>query len=158
GSDRSAGEGAGGGGMSVDRIPDPRREGLLFERSVAGKRGSEIPAWDGPEAPPLDVRFTRKEIEGFPELSERDAARHSTRLSQLNYGNDFGMYPLGSCTMKYNPKVNEKVARLDGFAEAHPLLPDEMAQGSLQVMAELEKCLCEITGMDAFTLQPAAGA
>jgi len=84
--------------------------------------------------------------------------RHFTRLSRLNYANDEGFYPLGSCTMKYNPKVNEKIARLDGFAEAHPLMPEGAVQGCLQVMADLERYLCEITGMDAFTLQPAAGA
>jgi glycine dehydrogenase subunit 2 len=100
----------------------------------------------------------REDISGFPELSEREVVRHFTRLSKLNYANDEGLYPLGSCTMKYNPKVQEKIARLDGFCEAHPLLPERASQGSLQVMAELERFLCEITGMNAFTLQPAAGA
>ncbi len=144
--------------MSVERIPPPRPEGLLFEGSVPGKRGCEVPAADIPDAEPLDPRFARKEIEGFPELSEREVVRHFTRISRLNYGNDQGLYPLGSCTMKYNPKVNETLARLDGFAGAHPLLPAEGVQGCLQIMAELERFLCEITGMDAFTLQPAAGA
>jgi len=144
--------------VSVNRHPPKRREGLLFERSVPGKRGCDVPAWDGPVAGKLDRRWTREEIEGFPELSEREVVRHFTRLSKLNYANDEGLYPLGSCTMKYNPKVHEKIARLDGFAEAHPLLPDEAAQGCLQVMADLEGYLSEITGMDAFTLQPAAGA
>jgi glycine cleavage system P protein (glycine dehydrogenase) subunit 2 len=144
--------------VSVDRNPPPRREGLLFEQSMPGKRGCDVPAADVAEAPPLDPRYTRKEIEGFPELSEREVARHFTRISRLNYGNDQGLYPLGSCTMKYNPKIHEKLARLEGFAGAHPLLPDEAVQGSLQVMADLEKFLCEIAGMDAFTLQPAAGA
>ena len=144
--------------MSVDRVPPKRREGLLFEKSVEGKRGCDLPALDVPAAPPLDRTFARKEIEGFPELSEREVVRHYTRISRLNYGNDDGFYPLGSCTMKYNPKVHEKVARFDGFAEAHPLLPEEAVQGCLHVMAELEKFLCEICGMDGFTLQPAAGA
>jgi len=144
--------------MSVERVPPKRREGLLFDKSVAGKRGCDVPEWDGPAGAALEARFLRDEIPGFPELSEREVVRHFTRLSKLNYANDEGLYPLGSCTMKYNPKVNEKVARLEGFAEAHPLLPEEAAQGSLQVMADLEKYLCEITGMDAFTLQPAAGA
>ena len=144
--------------MSVDRVPPKRREGLLFEKSVAGKRGCEVPSWDGPAAPGPDARLLRQEIPGFPELSEREVVRHFTRLSKMNYANDEGLYPLGSCTMKYNPKVNEKVARLEGFAESHPLLPEDAAQGSLQVMADLETYLCEITGMDAFTLQPAAGA
>ena len=144
--------------MSAEKIPPMRTEGLLFDRSVPGRRGCAVPAADIPDAAPLDARFTRKEIEGFPEVSERDVARHFTRISRLNYGNDQGFYPLGSCTMKYNPKVNEKVARLDGFAGAHPLLPEEAVQGNLQLMAEMEKFLCEIAGMDAFTLQPAAGA
>ncbi|HEV8376143.1 MAG TPA: aminomethyl-transferring glycine dehydrogenase subunit GcvPB [Candidatus Polarisedimenticolia bacterium] len=144
--------------MSVQKNPPRRREGLLFEKSAPGKRGCEVPAWDGPVADALDARWTRDEIEGFPELSEREVVRHFTRLSRLNYANDEGFYPLGSCTMKYNPKVNEKIARLDGFAEAHPLMPEGAVQGCLQVMADLERYLCEITGMDAFTLQPAAGA
>jgi glycine dehydrogenase subunit 2 len=144
--------------VSVQKIPPKRREGLLFDLSAPGKRGSEAPVWEGPSAPPLDSRYLREEIGGFPELSEREVVRHFTRLSKLNYANDEGLYPLGSCTMKYNPKVQEKIARLEGFSEAHPLLPEKAAQGSLQVMADLEKFLCEITGMHAFTLQPAAGA
>ena len=144
--------------MSLERSPAKRREGLLFEKSVTGKRGSDAPLWDGPEPEALDSHYLREEIAGFPELSEREVVRHFTRLSKLNYANDEGLYPLGSCTMKYNPKVNEKIARLEGFAEAHPLLPPESAQGCLQVMADLERYLCEITGMSAFTLQPAAGA
>jgi len=144
--------------VSVERIPPKRREGLLFEKSVAGKRGCDVPLWDGPEPEALSPSYLRGEIPGFPELSEREVVRHFTRLSKLNYANDEGLYPLGSCTMKYNPKVNEKIARLEGFGEAHPLLPPEAAQGCLQVMADLERYLCEITGMDAFTLQPAAGA
>ncbi|MCI0568885.1 MAG: aminomethyl-transferring glycine dehydrogenase subunit GcvPB [Acidobacteria bacterium] len=144
--------------MSVERVPPKRREGLLFEKSVAGKRGCDVPLWDGPNGEALGSGYLRDEIPGFPELSEREVVRHFTRLSKLNYANDEGPYPLGSCTMKYNPKVNEKVARLEGFAEAHPLLPPEAAQGCLQVMADLESYLCEITGMDAYTLQPAAGA
>ena len=144
--------------MSVTRIPPKRRQGLLFDRSSEGTRGYDPPALDVPPAPPLEERFVREEIPGFPQLSERQVVRHYTRISRLNYGNDDGIYPLGSCTMKYNPKVHEKIARLDGFAEAHPLLPAEAVQGCLQVMAELERFLCEICGMDAFTLQPAAGA
>jgi glycine cleavage system P protein (glycine dehydrogenase) subunit 2 len=144
--------------VSVEKKPPRRREGLLFDKSAPGKRGCDMPAWDGPAAAELEPRWTRTDIEGFPELSEREVVRHFTRLSKLNYSNDEGFYPLGSCTMKYNPKVNERVARLEGFAEAHPLMPAESVQGCLQVMADLEKYLCEITGMDAFTLQPAAGA
>jgi glycine dehydrogenase subunit 2 len=94
----------------------------------------------------------------LPDLSEVDVVRHYTRLSQWNFGVDAGMYPLGSCTMKYNPKLNDKLAALAGFAEAHPLLPSALAQGALRLMHELEHFLAEITGMDATTLQPAAGA
>jgi len=100
----------------------------------------------------------RPEIEGFPELSETEVVRHYTRLSRLNYAIDLGLYPLGSCTMKYNPKINEKVARLPGLADIHPQMPEESAQGCLRLMHDLEAALCAICGMDRFTLQPAAGA
>jgi hypothetical protein len=93
-----------------------------------------------------------------PELSEIEIIRHFTRLSTWNYAIDLGMYPLGSCTMKYNPRVNEFVARIEGLAEAHPYRPDALAQGILEVFDLLQRCLLEITGMDAITLQPAAGA
>ncbi len=95
---------------------------------------------------------------GFSDLSEVDVVRHYTRLSQWNFGVDSGMYPLGSCTMKYNPKINEKQASRPGFAAAHPLLPPELSQGALRLMYELEGFLAEITGMDAVSVQPAAGA
>jgi glycine dehydrogenase subunit 2 len=94
----------------------------------------------------------------FPDLSEVDVVRHYTRLAQWNFGVDTGMYPLGSCTMKYNPKINEKYASLPGLAGAHPLTPANLSQGALKMMFELEEYLTEITGMDATTLQPAAGA
>ncbi len=94
----------------------------------------------------------------MPELSEVEVVRHFTRLSTWNYHIDLGLYPLGSCTMKHNPKVNETVARLPGFTNAHPYMPPELVQGVLRVQAALEACLTEITGMDAVTLQPAAGA
>jgi glycine dehydrogenase subunit 2 len=94
----------------------------------------------------------------LPELSEIEIVRHFTRLSTWNYAIDLGMYPLGSCTMKYNPRVNELVARVEGLAEAHPYRPDSLAQGILEVVELLQRCLLEITGMDAITLQPAAGA
>jgi glycine dehydrogenase subunit 2 len=100
----------------------------------------------------------RKDLEGFPEMSEVEIVRHFTRLSQWNYGVDSGFYPLGSCTMKYNPKVNEELARLSGFAGAHPYQPEEISQGALQLMYDLERFLCEISGMDRATLQPSAGA
>ena len=94
----------------------------------------------------------------MPELSEVDVIRHFTRLSTWNYHIDLGLYPLGSCTMKYNPKINERMARLEGFALAHPYMPAELIQGALEVQKTLERCLAEISGMDAVTLQPAAGA
>jgi glycine dehydrogenase subunit 2 len=106
----------------------------------------------------LGAGAVREEIEGFPEVSEVEVIRHFTRLSTWNYAIDLGMYPLGSCTMKYNPRVNELVARTEGLAWAHPYQPEELAQGAMAVVATLEAALCEITGMDAVTLQPAAGA
>jgi glycine dehydrogenase subunit 2 len=116
-----------------------------------------------PEEPPakeaeLPAHLIRKEIAGFPELGELEVLRHFTRLSQLNYAIESHFYPLGSCTMKYNPKVNEAVARLPGFSMLHPLAPPELIQGALQLLAELEEKLAEISGMDAVTLQPSAGA
>ena len=96
--------------------------------------------------------------EDFPEVSEIEVLRHFTRLSTWNYAIDLGMYPLGSCTMKYNPRVNEFVARLSGIATEHPYQPQELSQGCLKILQLLERCLLEITGMDAITLQPAAGA
>jgi glycine dehydrogenase subunit 2 len=135
-------------------------ERLLFEISRPGRRGYDPPEMDIPDPGryDLDARWVRDDIEGFPELSEVDVSRHYTRLSRLNYAIDLGLYPLGSCTMKYNPKINEKVARLHGFADAHPQLPEAMAQGCLRLMYDLERALCAICGMDRFTLQPAAGA
>ena len=115
-----------------------------------------MPAVDAAEA--LGAENVRDEIEDFPEVSEVEAIRHFTRLSTWNYAIDLGLYPLGSCTMKYNPRVNELVARTEGLAWAHPYQPEQLSQGCMEVMAALEKALAEITGMDAVTLQPAAGA
>jgi glycine dehydrogenase subunit 2 len=106
----------------------------------------------------LGADNVRSEIPGFPEVSEVEAIRHFTRLSTWNYAIDHGMYPLGSCTMKYNPRINELVARIEGLAWAHPYQPEALAQGSMEVMSRLEAALAEISGMDAVTLQPAAGA
>ncbi|AOY60612.1 MULTISPECIES: aminomethyl-transferring glycine dehydrogenase subunit GcvPB [Desulfococcus] len=131
-------------------------EPLLWEKSRQGRCGISIPESDV-ETTPLDAEFAG-EGPDFPDLSEVDVVRHFTRLSQWNFGVDTGMYPLGSCTMKYNPKIHEKIAALPGFAGAHPMLPPDLAQGTLRIMYELERFLCEITGMDATTLQPAAGA
>jgi glycine dehydrogenase subunit 2 len=136
-------------------------EPLLFEQGSPGRRGFDIPALDVPAIPLSEIvepQLCRNDIPGMPELSEFDVVRHFTRLSTWNYHIDLGLYPLGSCTMKYNPKINERVARLDGFASAHPYLPAELTQGCLEIQKMLETCLAEITGMDAVTLQPAAGA
>ncbi len=138
-----------------------QNEALLFERSSPGKRGYQLPPLDVPAVDPaaaLGAENTRAEIADFPEVSEVEAIRHFTRLSAQNYAIDLGLYPLGSCTMKYNPRVNEQVARVEGVAWAHPYQPEALAQGIMQVMAVLERALAEITGMDAVTLQPAAGA
>jgi glycine cleavage system P protein (glycine dehydrogenase) subunit 2 len=138
-----------------------QNELLIFENSSPGKRGYQLPALDVPAVDPaavLGAQNTRGEIEDFPEVSEVEAIRHFTRLSTHNYAIDLGLYPLGSCTMKYNPRVNEQVARIEGLAWAHPYQPESLSQGILEVMGTLEKVLLEITGMDAVTLQPAAGA
>ncbi len=132
-------------------------EKLLFEHSDPGRVGFSLPELDVPEAP-LDAELTRDQIEGFPELSEVDVVRHFTRLSTWNYGVDSGLYPLGSCTMKYNPKINESVARLPGFAFSHPHAPQHLAQGPLELMYRLQEALAEISGFPGITLQPAAGA
>jgi glycine dehydrogenase subunit 2 len=131
-------------------------EPLLWEKGKKGRSGFSLPKRDI-ESYPLDPELVG-EGPDFPDLSEVDVVRHYTRLSQWNFGVDTGMYPLGSCTMKYNPKTNERQASLPGFGGAHPLLPDTLSQGALQIMFELEQYLAEITGMDAVTLQPAAGA
>src|SRR5271154_4070485 len=138
-----------------------QNEGLIFEKSSAGKRAFELPPLDVPSADAaksLGSHHRHGGVEHFPEVSEIEVLRHFTRLSTWNYAIDLGMYPLGSCTMKYNPRVNEFIARLDGIASEHPYQPQEVAQGCLKILATLERCLLEITGMDAATLQPAAGA
>jgi glycine dehydrogenase subunit 2 len=138
-----------------------QNELLIFERSSPGKKAYQLPALDVPAVDPAEAfgaASVRAGIEGFPEVSEVEAIRHFTRLSTWNYAIDYGMYPLGSCTMKYNPRINELVARIEGLAWAHPYQPEALAQGSMEVMARMETALAEITGMDAVTLQPAAGA
>ena len=138
-----------------------QNEPLLFELSSPGKCGWQLPELDVPEvdaAAALGASAVRSGIEGFPEVSEVEAIRHFTRLSTWNYAIDLGLYPLGSCTMKYNPRVNEQAARVDGLAWAHPYQPEALSQGAMEIMAALETVLEEITGMDAVTLQPAAGA
>ncbi|HEY1160366.1 MAG TPA: aminomethyl-transferring glycine dehydrogenase subunit GcvPB [Terracidiphilus sp.] len=137
-----------------------QNEALLFEKSSPGKRAYKLPPLDVPPVDPATLLGSehRKVPGQLPELSEIEIIRHFTRLSTWNYAIDLGMYPLGSCTMKYNPRVNELVARIEGLAEAHPYRPDSLAQGILEVYDLLQRCLLDITGMDAITLQPAAGA
>src|SRR3989454_4378959 len=143
------------------RLHITQNEDLLFERSSPGKKGYQLPALDVPPvdaAAALGAANVRSEIEGFPEVSEVEIIRHFTRLSTWNYAIDLGLYPLGSCTMKYNPRVNELVARLDGLAWAHPYQPESLSQGAMEVIAALESALVEIRGMDAIPLQRGAGA
>ena len=138
-----------------------RNEGLIFEQSSPGKSGVDLPPLDVPPVSPAELlgkQFQRADLEGFPEVSELEVIRHFTRLSTWNYGVDTGLYPLGSCTMKYNPRINEVVARLEGLATDHPYTPETLAQGCLRILHETARCLAEITGMDAVSLQPAAGA
>ena len=133
----------------------------IFEKSVPGRKGYSLPPLDIPEEKLeslLPGKFARTKKAELPEVSEVDVVRHFTRLSQLNFGVDEGLYPLGSCTMKYNPKLNEDMAALPGFARIHPLQNPDTVQGALALMDELSALLAEITGMKAVTLQPAAGA
>ncbi|MGB0123365.1 MAG: aminomethyl-transferring glycine dehydrogenase subunit GcvPB, partial [Silvibacterium sp.] len=137
-----------------------QNEGLSFEKSAPGKKGYKLAPLDVPDvdATALLGGAAREDTGALPELSEIEIIRHFTRLSTWNYAIDLGMYPLGSCTMKYNPRVNEFVSRLEGIAEAHPYQPESLSQGALEIVRLLQECLIEITGMDAITLQPAAGA
>lgn len=135
---------------------------LIFEKSVTGRRGFQIPKSDVPSAI-IPEQYKRKTDNQLPEVSELDCVRHFTRLSQLNYSVDTQFYPLGSCTMKYNPKFTESTARHPGVAHLHPLLPqlprgEALTQGALEVLYELERILAAMTGLDHFTLQPLAGA
>jgi glycine dehydrogenase subunit 2 len=143
------------------RTHPSQNEPLLFELSSPGKKGFQLPELDVPAvdaAAALGAGNVRAQIEDFPEVSEVEAIRHFTRLSTWNYAIDLGMYPLGSCTMKYNPRVNEAAAQVEGLAWAHPYQPQALSQGAREIMARLEAALAEITGMQAVTLQPAAGA
>jgi glycine dehydrogenase subunit 2 len=135
-------------------------EPIIFERGGPGLRGYNLPATGSPKRASdlLPAKLLRKTDAELPEVAEIDVVRHFTRLSQLNFSVDTHFYPLGSCTMKYNPKVNDKLAALPGFANIHPSQPASTTQGAMQLLFELEQMLCEIAGMDAFTLQPAAGA
>jgi glycine dehydrogenase subunit 2 len=136
---------------------------LIFEKSIAGRKGVALPACDVPAKSGIPDKYRRKNDAALCELSELDVVRHFTALSRKNYGVDTNFYPLGSCTMKYNPKITEKIAALEGFSLLHPLLPQlrrggMLTQGALAVVYELEQLLCEILGMDAFTVHPMAGA
>jgi glycine dehydrogenase subunit 2 len=136
-------------------------EPLIFEQGSPGRVGYSLPPCDVPEKKPaalIPSHLLRGPIPGLPEVSEVDVVRHYTRISQWNYGIDLGFYPLGSCTMKYNPRVNEDVVRLPGFSKAHPYLPDDLAQGALELLWELERYLAEISGLDRVSLHPSAGA
>ncbi len=137
-----------------------QNEGLIFEKSSPGKKAYRLAPLDVPEVDERELlgASARKDLGNLPEVSEVEVIRHFTRLSTWNYAVDYGMYPLGSCTMKYNPRVNEFVARLEGLANAHPYQPEKASQGALRILKTLSEQLIEITGMDAITLQPAAGA
>src|SRR4029079_4067559 len=133
----------------------------IFERSQPGRAGFSLPALDVPETP-LDEIVPREfqrddDLARMPEVTEVDGVRHFTRISTWNYSIDQGMYPLGSCTMKYNSRLNEKVARIAGFASLHPLTAAADAQGALEVIYQLQEDLAEITGLPGISLQPAAG-
>ncbi|MDP3447567.1 MAG: aminomethyl-transferring glycine dehydrogenase subunit GcvPB, partial [Eubacteriales bacterium] len=130
---------------------------LSFERSVDGRHGVTIPKTTVPSASISDA-LLRKSPLRLPELSETDVSRHYSELEQQVYGVNDGFYPLGSCTMKYNPAVNEQAAALEGFREIHPLQPVESAQGAIEMLVGAKELLCQLVGMDEMTFQPAAGA
>jgi len=150
--------------MSIKKVTQhpTQNEALIFERSQTGRVGYRLPKLDVEETAidkiiPADMRRD-DDLDGVPEVSEVDVVRHFTRMSTWNYSIDLGMYPLGSCTMKYNSRLNEKVARIGGFAGLHPLAPEEETQGALELIYRLQQDLCEITGLPGISLQPAAGA
>ena len=131
---------------------------LLFESGSTGRSAALWPAEPGRVEDAIPAALLRRDIAGFPELGELEVLRHFTRLSQRNFAIESQFYPLGSCTMKYNPKINEVVARFPGFAQIHPLAPPDLLQGALALLCELERALAEISGMEQVTLQPSAGA
>jgi glycine dehydrogenase subunit 2 len=130
---------------------------LIYEKSQAGRRGIGIPKPDLP-VPKVPKELARKSPPRLPELAEPEVLRHFTKLSTRNFGIDTGFYPLGSCTMKYNPRVNERIVGFPGFANLHPLVEDDAAQGALELEWHLQEILREVTGLDAVSLQPAAGS
>src|SRR4051795_3820127 len=150
--------------MTIKKVTShpSQNEALIFERSQTGRVGYCLPKLDVDETPieeiiPSELRRD-DDLEGMPEVTEVDVVRHFTRISTWNYSIDQGMYPLGSCTMKYNSRLNEKVARMASFANLHPLASEAESQGALQVIYELQQHLAEITGLPGISLQPAAGA
>ncbi|MBX3292329.1 MAG: aminomethyl-transferring glycine dehydrogenase subunit GcvPB [Acidobacteria bacterium] len=147
--------------MSITKVTQhpTQNEGLIFERSQTGRVGYRLPKLDVPGSDAIPAELRRDDdLEGMPEVSEVDVIRHFTRISTWNYSIDLGMYPLGSCTMKYNSRLNEKVARIGGYTNLHPLAPEEESQGALELMYRLQEDLAEITGLPGVSLQPAAGA
>ena len=145
-------------GMTHASAAQGGNEGLIFERSRRGRRGYRLPPLDVPEEHDLPSSLLRGPIEDEAEVSEVGVIRHFTRLSKLNVSIDAGLYPLGSCTMKHNPRLNEEIARTPGFALSHPLQPDHQVQGNLEVIWQIEQALKEILGLPRVTLQPVAGA
>lgn len=139
------------------RRQGPPGAGTLMDLSRPGRRASSLPPLDVPDRE-VPAEHARRRPPALPEVAERDLVKHYTRLAQMNYGVDTGFYPLGSCTMKYNPKISEAAAALPGFSRLHPLQPEETVQGVLELLWRLERALCEITGMARATLQPPAGA
>ncbi len=131
---------------------------LIYEKSQSGRRASVIPHHDGLPAPEVPEELRRAELPRLPEVSEGELVRHFTQLSTRNFGIDTGFYPLGSCTMKYNPRVNERLVALPGFAQLHPLQDEDGVQGALELEWRLQEILAEVTGLDAISLQPAAGS
>lgn len=150
--------------MTIKKVTQhpSQNEALIFERSQTGRIGYRLARPDVDNKPPeeiLPAELLRNDgLEGLPEVSEVDVVRHFTRMSTWNYSIDLGMYPLGSCTMKYNSRLNEKAARIEGFAGLHPLAPESESQGALELMYRLQEALAEITGLPGVSLQPAAGA
>ena len=130
---------------------------LIFEKSVAGRHSDILPKCDV-EPVELSARFARTDAPALPEMAEVDVARHYTELNDRVHGVNCGFYPLGSCTMKYNPRIDEDMAALPGFAGVHPLAPDYATEGCREVLETAKKYLCEVSGMDDMTFQPAAGA
>ena len=141
--------------MRQTTVPEPK---LIFEKSRAGRVGCNLPKCDTPSVDLTSILGETREDLHLPEVAELDLLRHFTNLSHINYGIETGFYPLGSCTMKYNPKINETTARMTGFANLHPLQPVETIPGALEILHGVQSILCQVTGFDYITLQPLAGA